>query len=78
MLFKFTYPTRPDMGDFYADTTLADFTGRLVDSLVEFPLWVDSSDPYVQLDPQGLEIYALDPNTGKTIDRVKWTVRADV
>lgn len=72
MLFKFTYPTRPDMGDAYHDLQEANFTGVLKGDFVEFNI----GDSYVELqfDPRGLEIYLLDSHTGKTVDRVKWTV----
>ena len=72
MLFKFTYPTRPEMGDEYHELIQANFTGTMVDDQVAFMVGDDNAPLY--FDPRGLEIYLLDSRTGKTVDRVKWTV----
>ena len=72
MLFKFTYPTRPEMGDEYRELVQANFTGILAEDHVMFNVGRDQKP--LLYDPRGLEIYLLDSHTGKTVDRVKWTV----
>lgn len=70
MIFKFTWPQRPDQGDVYVETATIDFgldphgdPGMLQ---VECP--ADRTVAY-KLPRQGLEVYMLDGTTGKTIDR---------
>ena len=74
MLFKFTYPTRSDKADSYLAREAIEFEGTILETgyiafkddkgIIEYPTF----------DPVGLEIYMLDPHTGKTVDRVKWMV----
>lgn len=72
MLFKFTYPNRPELGDEYHELSQANFTGTLMEDHVVFQAGA-GREPLV-FDPRGLEIYLLDSHTGKTVDRVRWTV----
>ena len=72
MIFKMTYPTRPEMGDEYHELTQVNFAGTLVGDQVAFSVGEGQEPLY--FDPRGLEIYLLDAHTGKTVDRVRWAV----
>lgn len=74
MLFKFTYPTRSDKADAYLKRESIEFDAVLLET--GHVAFKDASGiiEYPTFDPVGLEVYMLDPNTGKTVDRVKWTV----
>lgn len=75
MLFKFTHPKNPDKPDCFVQCHEAVFAGVISNDTgrVRFDL-----DTPLDFDPVGLEIYLLDAQTGKTIDRVKWTVEKHV
>jgi hypothetical protein len=74
MLMKMTYP-KGGAPDTYVETKYANFSGTIdVDTgRVKFEMDVD-----LDFDPVGLEIFLLDSQTGKTVDRVKWGVSKHV
>lgn len=64
MIFKFTWPSRPEMGDKYIDVPQIQFgrdaeTDDLMLTVAGGTFW---------LDPDGIEVYMLGPD-GRTIDK---------
>jgi hypothetical protein len=70
MLLKMAYP-KTGAPDTFVETKYASFVGVINADTgrVKFEMDVD-----LDFDPAGLEIFLLDSQTGKTVDRVKWGV----